>query len=49
LRPLPVGSRLDADGTFTWQPGAAFIGSYDLVFGAADSVREVRVVLGGTR
>lgn len=33
LRPLPVGSRLDpATGTFIWQPGVGFVGSYDLVF-----------------
>jgi hypothetical protein len=49
LQPLPVGSRLDGDGTFTWHPGAAFIGSYDLVFESAIGVREVRVVLEPTR
>ena len=33
LRPLPPGSTLDAtQGTFTWQPGAGFIGTYRLVF-----------------
>jgi hypothetical protein len=33
LAPLPAGSRLDpASGSFTWQPGAGFLGSYDLVF-----------------
>ncbi|MEO7272335.1 MAG: fibronectin type III domain-containing protein [Vicinamibacterales bacterium] len=33
LRPLPPGSALDAtQGTFTWQPGAGFIGTYRLVF-----------------
>ena len=42
LRPLPVGSRLDpATGTFTWQPGVAFVGAYDFVFGG----RRVRIVL----
>jgi hypothetical protein len=46
---LPVGSRLDADGTFTWQPGAAFIGTYDLVFESGNGVREIRVVLEPTR
>lgn len=33
LRPLPIGSTLDAErGVFYWQPGPGFIGSYDLVF-----------------
>jgi len=33
LRPLPAGSSLDAtQGTFTWEPGAGFIGTYRLVF-----------------
>ena len=33
MRPLPVGSTLDAErGTFTWQPGAGFVGTYQLVF-----------------
>ena len=32
-RSLPVGSTLDgATGRFYWQPGAGFIGSYDLLF-----------------
>jgi hypothetical protein len=30
---LPIGSQLDRSaGTFTWQPGAGFVGAYDLVF-----------------
>jgi hypothetical protein len=51
LRPLPIGSRLDAaTGVFTWSPGVGFVGTYDLVFvrsagGAAIARREVRVVL----
>jgi hypothetical protein len=49
LSPLPAGSRLAADGTFTWQPGAAFIGTYDLVFETANGSREIRVVLEPTR
>ncbi len=33
LRPLPIGSTLNTEeGTFSWQPGAGFIGEYDLVF-----------------
>jgi hypothetical protein len=33
LRPLPSGSAFDAaQGVFTWQPGAGFIGGYDFVF-----------------
>jgi len=31
--PLPSGSTLNAEkGTFSWQPGAGFIGEYYLVF-----------------
>ena len=48
--PLPVGSRLEPPGVFTWQPGVGFVGAYDLVFvrwagAGAVSRREVRVVL----
>lgn len=32
LRPLPVGASLDASGTFYWQPGPAFRGTYELLF-----------------
>ena len=33
LRPLPVGSSLDAaTGVFAWQPGPGFLGTYELVF-----------------
>ncbi|MCP4214126.1 MAG: hypothetical protein GY765_05695 [bacterium] len=33
LRPLPIGSTLDAErGIFYWQPGHGFIGTYNLVF-----------------
>ena len=51
LTPLPIGSSLDpATGTFTWQPGVGFVGTYDLVFvrwagGRAGSRQDVRVVL----
>jgi len=33
LRPLPIGSTLDAEeGVFYWQPGPGFLGKYELVF-----------------
>ena len=32
LRPLPIGSSLDSTGTFYWQPGPGFHGTYRLVF-----------------
>ncbi|MCX6562516.1 MAG: hypothetical protein NTU60_02795, partial [Candidatus Aminicenantes bacterium] len=33
LRPLPIGSTLNSHaGTFSWLPGPAFVGIYDLVF-----------------
>jgi hypothetical protein len=33
MRPLPVGSSLDqATGTFRWQPGPGFVGTYEFVF-----------------
>jgi hypothetical protein len=39
--PLPIGSHLDAEtGVFTWQPGVAFIGAYDLVFVRCDGSPE---------
>jgi hypothetical protein len=39
---LPAGSRIDpSTGTFTWQPGAGFLGVFDFVF---DDLR-VRVVI----
>jgi hypothetical protein len=39
---LPAGSRMDpSTGTFTWQPGAGFLGVFDLVF---DDLR-VRIVI----
>jgi hypothetical protein len=51
LRPLPIGSNLDArTGLFTWQPGVGFIGAYDLVFarwvnGRAIARQDVRIML----
>jgi hypothetical protein len=51
LRPLPVGSSLDAStGGFTWAPGVGFYGAYDLTFvdwrsGRAVSRRDVRITL----
>src|SRR5947208_505581 len=38
LRPLPSGSAFDAaQGVFTWQPGAGFIGGYDFMFVRTDA------------
>jgi subtilisin family serine protease len=45
LSPLPIGSRLSSNGTFTWQPGVAFIGSYDFVFQSQEGEHRVRIVL----
>ena len=49
LRPLPAGSRLDASGVFTWQPGPGFVGAYDLAFvrraGGRLVRQDVRIVL----
>jgi hypothetical protein len=51
LTALPAGSALNAEtGEFTWQPGVAFVGVYDLVFarlagGEPIARRDVRVVL----
>lgn len=46
LQPLPVGARLaPADGSFTWQPGVAFVGPYDFVFDGPGGRRDVRIVL----
>lgn len=41
-RPLPVGSQLDpATGTFLWQPGPGFVGTYRLVFARVDPADRV--------
>jgi hypothetical protein len=32
MRPLPTGATLSETGVFTWQPGAGFLGLYDLLF-----------------
>jgi len=49
-RALPLGSSLDARaGMFYWQPGAGFLGKYDLVFEPAigpGALVRVRVVVG---
>ena len=45
VQPLPFGARLDANGVFTWQPGVAFLGTYDFVFVGAAGAKRVRVVL----
>ena len=49
LAPLPVGARLDADGIFTWQPGVAFVGSYEFVFVSRAGEQHVKVVLNPKR
>jgi len=44
--PLPAGSHLDRQtGTFTWMPGAGFVGAYDFVFFTDRGARDVRIVL----
>ncbi len=45
LAPLPAGARLAADGTFTWQPAAGFVGAYDFVFDPDGAPLRVRVVV----
>jgi hypothetical protein len=32
MRPLPAGAALEERGVFTWQPGAGFNGTYELLF-----------------
>lgn len=45
LRPLPVGSTLDArTGVFSWLPGPGFIGAYDLVFVKRDAYGSERAI-----
>jgi hypothetical protein len=49
---LPVGATVDPSGTFFWQPGPGFIGTFQLLFvrTACDGSKtrlEVRVVIGG--
>ncbi len=44
LAPLPAGAGLDG-GVFTWQPGVAYAGTYDLVFNGPAGDRMVRIVL----
>ena len=51
LRPLPIGSVLDRQGVFSWQPGPGFVGSYDFVFVRTDEAGTkaqvpVRVTIG---
>jgi hypothetical protein len=48
-QPLPPGAHLDADGTFTWQPGLAFVGRYDFVFDPSGNSIRVRIVLNPKR
>lgn len=45
-RPLPVGSRLDADvATFTWAPGVGFIGTYRLAFDGTGNTTLIDVTI----
>jgi hypothetical protein len=44
-RPLPIGAGIDADGIFTWQPVAGFVGAYDFIFSGAGAERYVQIVL----
>ena len=45
-RDLPIGSTWDADsGTFYWQPAAAFLGSYRIVFTNGRERISVRVIV----
>jgi hypothetical protein len=45
LQPLPIGSQLDANGTFLWHPGVAFVGPYEFLFETAGEQRQVWIVL----
>jgi hypothetical protein len=45
FQPLPSGAKLDPNGVFTWQPGLAFVGTYDFVFTGGNGSNRVRVVL----
>ena len=42
---LPIGSRIDSAGTFTWHPGVGFVGTYELWFDTYGGQRRVRVHL----
>ena len=45
-RALPLGATWDAaNGIFYWQPAAAFLGSYELVFVRETEQVRVRVVI----
>jgi hypothetical protein len=45
-RALPVGATWDpAGGTFYWQPAAAFLGSYEIVFTRQAEQVRVRIVI----
>ena len=46
LRPLPPGSQLNTETrTFTWAPGAGYIGSYELVFLHGNAQIAVQVMI----
>lgn len=44
-RPLPFGSSIDADGSFRWQPGVAFVGPYRFIFDTDAGSLAVTIVL----
>jgi hypothetical protein len=43
--PLPAGSTLTADGSFMWQPGAGFVGDYNLTSEGPAGRLDVLIVL----
>ena len=49
-RTLPVGSTWDAaSGIFYWQPAAAFLGSYEMIFTRQSEQIRVRIVIAPSR
>jgi hypothetical protein len=49
-RPLPPGASWDpASQTFAWQPAAAFLGSYQLLFASGDQDLRIRVDVTASR
>ncbi len=46
LRDLPIGSHLDPNGTFTWNPPVGYVGTYRLVFVGAGRKTIVDIAVG---